>query len=306
MSKDQLNVTILVASNNAHKMREFREIFDLAGAGDVRLVTPAELGLALDPEENATTYSGNALIKARAFAAAAAGMSVDWVMADDSGIEVDALGGQPGLHSAPYQKAAPGGDGCAALLAEMRDVPDAQRGARFRSVIALLRPGADAALRDAQLFEGVVEGTLTRERRGEHGFGYDPIFFATPTQSMAELSSEEKHAISHRGRSVRAALAAIRQAAGQTLTDRAAQSTGSALDLAYVREIKARHEQALLKFPNVLSVGVAEHPMTSKKLNRGYVISVGASEIDARRNGLPDMLEGVPVMIKRTGAFKPR
>ena len=123
-----------------------------------------------------------------------------WVIADDSGLEVDALGGRPGLYSARYHKAAPGGDGCAALLTEMAAVPEGQRSARFRAVIAAIDPAGCE-----HLFEGVCEGEIGPDKRGSGGFGFDPIFRVTSDdrgRHMAELSSDEKHRISHRGRAL--------------------------------------------------------------------------------------------------------
>ncbi|NJM42078.1 MAG: hypothetical protein HC853_15670 [Anaerolineae bacterium] len=135
--------SILIASNNAHKLQEFREVFSQFGAGDVELLTPKSLGLDLDPEETAETYLGNALIKARAFQSLVNTMRNRLppnlrVMSDDSGLEVDALDGRPGVLSARYHKAAPNGDGCAALLREMVTMSDDDRAARFRAVIVMI------------------------------------------------------------------------------------------------------------------------------------------------------------------------
>jgi XTP/dITP diphosphohydrolase len=189
-----MTINVLIASNNAHKLQEMREIFALAGAGDlIRLHTPNELALSLDPDETADTYIGNAQIKAREFAALVPGRGL-WVMADDSGLEVDALGGRPGVKSARYHKAAPNGDGCAALVAEMAGVPEAQRTARFHCVIALISPAGQE-----HLFHGICEGRIGHAKRGENGFGFDPVFMTQGGAGMAELSSTEKHAISHRG-----------------------------------------------------------------------------------------------------------
>lgn len=202
--------TVLVASNNAHKLQEMREIITLAGASDaVRLLTPNDLGLSLDPDETADTYAGNALLKARAFALAVKNLtslgdlSGLHILADDSGLEVDALGGRPGIYSARYHKAAPGGDGCTALLAEMKDAPNDQRAGRFRCVIALVTPdGAE------HLFDGTCEGHIGHEKRGLNGFGFDPVLVIAGgsgprPMAMAELSSKEKHRISHRGVAMR-------------------------------------------------------------------------------------------------------
>jgi XTP/dITP diphosphohydrolase len=205
--------TVLVASNNAHKLQEMREIIALAGASDaIRLITPNDLGLSLDPDETADTYEGNALLKARAFADALHAPSPNpspmgrgnlLVLADDSGMEVDALGGRPGIYSARYHKSAPGGDGCAAVLAEMKDVPDDMRAAHFRCVIALITPNGEE-----HVFEGACEGHIGYEKRGLNGFGFDPVFVVARDanrRAMAELSSEEKHRISHRGVAMRKA-----------------------------------------------------------------------------------------------------
>ena len=157
----------------------------------MKLITPQELGLNLDPEETGATYLDNARIKARAFH-----QQTDlWVMADDSGLEVDSLDGAPGIRSARYHKNAPNQDGCSALLTAMAGVPERRRGARFRAVILLISPvGAEHA------FEGVCEGSIGFQKRGSGGFGFDPVFrVAGDTRHLAELSAEEKHRISHRG-----------------------------------------------------------------------------------------------------------
>jgi XTP/dITP diphosphohydrolase len=184
--------SILIASNNAHKLQEFREILNQFGATDIELLTPRALGITLDPDETADSYIGNALIKARAFAAERPAL---WVMADDSGLEVDALDGGPGIHSARYHKAAPNGDGSAALLDAMSSIPGGRRAARFRCVIALIEPGGKE-----HTFESVCEGSIGFEKRGQGGFGFDPVFLvAGDTRHMAQLSAEEKHRVSHRG-----------------------------------------------------------------------------------------------------------
>jgi XTP/dITP diphosphohydrolase len=190
-------IEVLVASNNLHKRRELGEIFALAGLREVALITPAELGLQCDPEETGESYLANALIKAQTLASACRerdGGHQLWVLADDSGLEVDALGGRPGVHSARYHQSAPGGDGCAALLAEMAGLTDGQRGARFRCVLVLISPDGEV-----HHFEGACEGRIAHDRRGAGGFGFDPIFEVADGRTMAELSAAEKHAISHRG-----------------------------------------------------------------------------------------------------------
>ena len=191
---------LLLASNNAHKHQELREIFALAGV-NLELVTPRSLGIDIDPDETADTYLGNAQLKARAFAQAASaqGRSV-WVMADDSGLEVDALGGRPGIYSARYHKQAPHGDGCLALLAELAGVPNERRTARFQAVIVLVAPDGDE-----HAFTGTCEGRIGHEKRGANGFGFDPVFLVEDGRTMAELPSDAKHRISHRGMAARRA-----------------------------------------------------------------------------------------------------
>ena len=178
-----------------------RELRRLLAAAPFATVAPADLGLALDVDETGATYAGNAALKARAFAAAS-GLPA---LADDSGIEVDALGGGPGPRSARY--GGPGLDDAgrtALMLRELAAVPDGRRGARYRAVVAIARP--DGRL-DA--FEGVWEGSIGLEARGAGGFGYDPIFRLPDGRAAAELSAAEKDALSHRGQAVRAALEAL-------------------------------------------------------------------------------------------------
>ncbi len=185
---------LLLATNNDHKLRELRR---LLAHLPLALLTPADLGLRLEPAEDGATYEANALAKARAFADAS-GLPA---LADDSGIEVDALGGRPGLHSARY-----GGSGLtdegrvALLLRELADVPEAERTARYRAVLAVVAP--DGTERTA---EGWCEGTVARSPDGTSGFGYDPVFFVPALGvTMARLSDQEKDAISHRGNAARA------------------------------------------------------------------------------------------------------
>jgi XTP/dITP diphosphohydrolase len=158
------------------------------------------------PEETETTYRANALLKARA----ALRPSGAWVLGDDSGLEVDALGGGPGIRSARY--GGPGLDDagrCARLLEALRDVPDERRAARFRCVIAII----DAAGRES-VVEAAAEGLIAQTPRGVGGFGYDPIFYFPPLRAtFGELTDEAKSRVSHRGR---AAALARRVLAGYT------------------------------------------------------------------------------------------
>ena len=151
-------------------------------------------GITLPPE-GVSSYAGNALAKARAVAAAAGALA----LADDSGLEVDALGGRPGVLSARY-----GGEGlsdaerCEVMLRELAGVPPEKRTARYRCVIALCEPAGREATA-----EGVVEGVLLEAPRGRGGFGYDPLFYCPPLgATFAEIPAEAKHAVSHRGRAM--------------------------------------------------------------------------------------------------------
>jgi len=186
---------VLVATSNRGKVREFAEI--LVDLKDVLLI-PADLRLTLDVIETGRTYAENARLKAAAFARASGLISVG----DDSGLEVDALSGAPGLHSARY--AGPGADDAARrakLMQELRRVPE-PRPARFRCALAVAQPAGAV-----ELFEGTCEGEIILEERGANGFGYDPIFYLPQYQrTMAELPPEVKNQISHRARAALAAL----------------------------------------------------------------------------------------------------
>lgn len=183
--------TIVVATGNAHKLVEIEAILGAAMPG-VRFVSIKQLGDYEDPEETGTTFAENALIKARA-AVAETGFAA---VADDSGLVVDALNGEPGVYSARY--AGVHGDDAAnnaKLLRNLADVPAPDRTARFMSVVALVRPDGTELTGT-----GACEGTIGFEGRGSNGFGYDPLFLPedTPGKTMAELTPEEKNAISHR------------------------------------------------------------------------------------------------------------
>ncbi|MGH2586092.1 MAG: RdgB/HAM1 family non-canonical purine NTP pyrophosphatase [Dehalococcoidia bacterium] len=188
MHQSTIAPDLLLATSNAGKVRELRAL--LTGSA-WRLRTPAELGLTLEPEENGATYADNARLKAEAFAAA----SGLWALADDSGLEVDALDGAPGVHSARYAGLeTPHADKIALLLQAMAASPDQRRTARFRTAFVLAAP-------DGRIWEteGVWEGAIAEAPRGTAGFGYDPIFLASPgDRTAAELSDEEKDRDSHR------------------------------------------------------------------------------------------------------------
>lgn len=182
---------LVLATHNRHKVAELRRILD---GLDVELLSAGDVDLP-EVEETGATFADNALLKARA-AAAATGLPC---VADDSGLVVDALGGAPGVRSARY--AGNHGDdeaNLALVLQRMRGL--SERRARFVCVAALVTPdGREWAE------EGVLEGTLTERPRGQHGFGYDPIFVPLgEVRTTAEMAPEEKDAISHRGKAFRA------------------------------------------------------------------------------------------------------
>ena len=192
--------TLLIATNNAHKVAEFRRL--LAGAS-ADLVTPNEAGVALEVPETGATFEENARIKARAFRDASGLPS----LADDSGVAVDALGGRPGVRSARY-----GGEGLddagrvRLLLSEMEGVSDNERACRFHAVLAFAAPDGRE-----ETAEGVCEGRLARAPSGVNGFGYDPVFYLPQFgRTMAELAPEEKDAASHRGQAARRMLHLLR------------------------------------------------------------------------------------------------
>ncbi|MBR7178630.1 MAG: RdgB/HAM1 family non-canonical purine NTP pyrophosphatase [Oscillospiraceae bacterium] len=185
---------VVLASKNPHKLVEIDEITRKLG---IELILQSELGVDIDVEENGTTFEENSLIKAEAVMKAT-GLPA---MADDSGIAVDALNGAPGVYSARY-----GGDPSLTdhdrkmlLLKNTEHVPDGQRQAQFVCVITMVTP--DGEVIQAR---GEIHGELTREPRGENGFGYDPIFYYPPAgMTTAEMSSEEKHKVSHRGNALK-------------------------------------------------------------------------------------------------------
>jgi XTP/dITP diphosphohydrolase len=186
---------VILSTRNAHKLREFRRL-----VGDAVALEPLPDGIELPPETG-DTYADNALIKARA-AAAATGRAA---IADDSGIEAEAIGWRPGIRSARYA-------GEHATDAENLDKlrAEAPPGSRLRyvCVIALVEPGGGE-----RLFEGACTGAMADEARGDRGFGYDPVFVPDALadgRTMAELDDVEKDAVSHRGAAARALLAGVR------------------------------------------------------------------------------------------------
>lgn len=189
--------TLLLATANAGKRRELERLLD-----DVaHVVTFRDMNLP-SPDEVGTTFAENASIKA-AYGAAATGLPT---LADDSGLEVDALNGAPGLYSARF--AGVHGDDAqnrAKVLSLMRGVPGDQRTARFRAAVAIAVPGGIV-----DVFDGAVEGSIATRERGDGGFGYDRLFLLPDGRTMAELSEDEKNRISHRARALARALPTVR------------------------------------------------------------------------------------------------
>lgn len=204
MHADHGGERILLASSNGGKVRELNQLLAKA---QIQVFPQSEFGVP-DAEETGLSFVENALLKARN-AARHGGMAA---IADDSGIEVDALNGAPGIYSARY--AGPGAsdaDNLHQLLDALRDVPDEQRGARFQCLMVYMRHAEDPT---PIICQGTWEGRILREPRGDNGFGYDPIFFV-PTEgcSSAELDPATKNRLSHRGQALRKLLAAL---AGET------------------------------------------------------------------------------------------
>ena len=185
---------VVLASKNPHKLVEISKITEKFG---IELVLQSELGIDIDVEENGTTFEENSHIKAEAVMKAS-GLPA---LADDSGIAVDALNGEPGIYSARYgfDDSLDDYGRMMLLLKNTEHVPDGQRQAKFVCVITMVTPQGQTVQA-----RGEVHGQLTREPRGENGFGYDPIFFYPPAGcTTAELPPEEKNAISHRANALK-------------------------------------------------------------------------------------------------------
>ena len=187
--------TIYLASGNAHKIHELQTALDQAGLS-VKVSGPGAIGGMPEVEETEPTFEGNSLLKAHGLKEV--GPHDGWYLADDSGIEIDALDGQPGVISARYA-----GLECDdeknndKVLEEMKDVSEQDRTCRFRCVLALVGDGLE------ETFSGACEGMLLTERRGKGGFGYDPLFLPNESEStFAEISLDEKALISHRARAL--------------------------------------------------------------------------------------------------------
>ncbi|MBS2039535.1 RdgB/HAM1 family non-canonical purine NTP pyrophosphatase [bacterium] len=199
---------LLIATANAHKVGEIREI--LAGF-PVELCDLRDFPAVDAPDETGLTYAENALLKAR-FYSQHTGLAA---LSDDSGLEVDALDGAPGLYSARFGgHDMPHSQKILRVLELLDQQPDRPRTARFRCCCALVDPASGQVLTE----EAVCEGSIARNPDGDGGFGYDPIFLVDGHRTMAELSSAEKHAISHRGKALRGLLGQIYPHLSTTLT----------------------------------------------------------------------------------------
>ncbi|MDE5853672.1 MAG: RdgB/HAM1 family non-canonical purine NTP pyrophosphatase [Ruminococcus sp.] len=185
---------IVFATNNENKLREVREIL---APFDIEVISQHEAGAECEPEENGVTFSENAVIKAKAIYE----IVKCPVIADDSGLCVDALDGRPGVYSARY---APKGQECAKLLDEMKDVPNDGRSAYFECVIAYNDENG------AKTVSGKCIGKIGYEERGTNGFGYDPIFMYN-NRSLAEMTAEEKNEISHRSLALKSMVDILRK-----------------------------------------------------------------------------------------------
>ncbi len=187
--------TLLLATTNKHKLQELRAIFQ---GLSFELLSLDDVQIDMDVEETGKTFEENALLKAQAYSQ----VSHMLTLADDSGLEIDALGGEPGVYSARF--AGPNASYAERfdiILSRLQSVPPSQRTARFRCVIALMDP-----LGYTNVVEGAIEGLITDGPRGHNGFGYDPIFFVPEFgQTTAEMTSAQKNMISHRGRAAQAA-----------------------------------------------------------------------------------------------------
>jgi XTP/dITP diphosphohydrolase len=195
-----------VASRNREKLAELRRVLEAAGVSGLTLLSLDDVAPFDEAPETGATFEDNALAKAREAYAASGLASV----AADSGIEVNALNGMPGVLSARWS-GVHGEDAAntALLLAQLQDVPDSRRGAAFVSACALVSGSGETVVR------GVWPGSIVRAPRGAGGFGYDPVFLPEgSSRTAAELSPEEKDAVSHRGRALSALLPALRALAG--------------------------------------------------------------------------------------------
>ncbi len=197
---------LLLATNNVGKLAEYRALLGPVEEEGWELVTPQELGIELPDDETGDSYEENARMKAQR-GAEASGLVT---LADDSGIEIEAMGGEPGVHSARFLgRDASYDERFAEIQRRLAGLLPERRGARFVCVVAVADPSGKDAVRVA---EGEVSGLIARTPRGEGGFGYDPIFWVPEySATMAELPEHQKNAISHRGRAMAAARVILKE-----------------------------------------------------------------------------------------------
>ncbi len=196
----EVEMKVIMATGNANKVREIRQM--LNGTG-IEVVSMKEAGADIDIEETGASFEENAKIKAETIARITGQVTI----ADDSGLSIDALNGEPGVHSARFMgEETPYAVKCNAILDKMKDVPKEKRGARFSCAMCVsvpaVRNGETAVT--SKVFLGVMEGEIGYEMKGENGFGYDPVFVLPEyNKTSAEISPEEKNAISHRGKALK-------------------------------------------------------------------------------------------------------
>jgi XTP/dITP diphosphohydrolase len=202
MTETNVQSRLLVATNNPGKLEEYR---GLLRALPLEITNLRDEAIEFEPEETGSTFEENAVLKANAFSERSGLLT----LADDSGLEIDWLGGAPGVYSARYGGTGRGEDTkrCELVLRQLEDVPWSERSARFCCVVAIATPDGQV-----ETAEGTVEGVIAYEPRGEHGFGYDPIFYIPEFDcTVAQLPPDTKNHISHRARGAQAALPLIQR-----------------------------------------------------------------------------------------------
>lgn len=193
---------LILASNNAHKLEELRAILTTLG---MDVISQREAGITVEPEENGATFEENSYIKAKTIMDACGLPTI----ADDSGLTVDALGGEPGVYSARYggERYKTDRDRMELLLDKLKDTPDEARGAKFVCVITMLTPDGGCTVA-----RGECAGRILRAPQGENGFGYDPVFYVPEKGcSFAQLPAQEKNRISHRANALKLFAEKIRE-----------------------------------------------------------------------------------------------
>lgn len=188
-----------MATGNQNKVKEIREMLE---GTEIEILSLKDIRLETEIDENGSTFEENAVIKAETIR----DLTGQMVFADDSGLEIDALSGEPGVHSSRFMGEDTSYDiKNRAILDMLKDVPEEERTARFVCAVAIAYPDAPT-----KVFRGTFEGRIAHEIKGENGFGYDPIFYVPEKDcTSAELSPEEKNAISHRGKALRMAVKAL-------------------------------------------------------------------------------------------------